>query len=167
MIDTAATSQGRASADALLQRADALREKIGGERFRDELVAALYRRAEEIAALSIRRKKPRIWFTDELIDRILTHPMLGIPAMAALFGLVFWITVVGANVPSAFLAGLLMTDGGLTGPLQDYLGIEAPWWLASSLYELLHALLSGIGAPRWLSGFVVDGVYLGACPRNS
>ena len=31
----------------LLQRADALRERIGGERFRDELVATLYRRAEE------------------------------------------------------------------------------------------------------------------------
>ena len=58
MIDIAATSQGRASAAALLQCADALREKIGGERFRDDLVAALYRRAEEIAALSIRRKKP-------------------------------------------------------------------------------------------------------------
>ena len=45
--------------------------------------------------------------------------------------------------------------------MKDYLGIEAPVWLASSLYQLLHALLSGIGAPRWLSGFVVDGVYLG------
>ena len=161
MIDIAATSQGRASAAALLQCADALREKIGGERFRDDLVAALYRRAEEIAALSIRRKKPRVWFADESIDRVLTHPVLGIPAMAALFGVVFWITVVGANVPSAFLAGMLMTDGGLAGPLKDYLGIDAPPWLASSVYQLLHGVFGAIGAPHWLTGFMVDGVYLG------
>ena len=72
MIDIAAASQGRASAAALLQCADALREKIGGERFRDELVATLYRRAEEVAAHSVRRKKPRVWFTDE-IDRPGSH----------------------------------------------------------------------------------------------
>ena len=111
---------------------------IGGERFRDELVATLYRRAEEVAAQSVRRRKPRVWLTDETIDRILTHPVLGIPVMAALFAVVFWITVVGANVPSAFLAGLLMTDGGLTDWFREYLGIEAPAWLAASLYQLLH-----------------------------
>lgn len=160
MTDSA-MSQGRASADALLQRADALRDTIGGERFRDELVATLYRRAEEIAALSVRRRKPRVWLPDESIDRILTHPALGIPAMTALFGVVFWITVVGANVPSTFLAGLLMTDGGLAGPLRAYLGIEAPVWLSSSVYQMLHVLFVGAGAPPWLSGFVVDGVYLG------
>ena len=87
--------------------------------------------------------------------------MLGIPAMAALFGVVFWITVVGANVPSAFLAGMLMTDGGLAGPLKDYLGIDAPPWLASSVYQLLHGVFGAIGAPHWLTGFMVDGVYLG------
>lgn len=161
MTDTAAIATGGASAEALLQRADALRDKIGGEHFRDELVATLYRRAEQVAGVSVRRKRSRGWLADEPIDRILTHPVLGIPAMAALFGLVFWLTVVGANVPSAFLAGLLMTDGGLAGPLKDYLGIEAPWWLASSIYQLLHALFAAIGAPHGLSGFVVDGVYLG------
>jgi ferrous iron transport protein B len=151
----------RALAEALLQRADALRDRIGGERFRDELVATLYRRAEQVAASAVRMRKPRARLTDQSIDRILTHPVFGIPAMAALFGLVFWLTVVGANVPSAFLAGLLMTDGGLAGPLNDYLSIQAPWWLSLSVYQLLHMLFATIGAPSWLSGFLVDGVYLG------
>jgi ferrous iron transport protein B len=161
MSDAAAALHEQTSAAELLQRADALRDRIGGERFRDELVATLYHRAEEVAARSVRRRKPRIWLTDETIDRILTHPLLGIPVMAALFALVFWITVVGANVPSAFLAGLLMTDGGLSEPFRQYLGIEAPVWLSSSAYQLLHALFAVLRAPSWLSGFFVDGVYLG------
>jgi ferrous iron transport protein B len=145
----------------LLQRADSLRDRIGGERFRDELVATLYRRAEQITAQSVRRKTSRVWLTDEAIDRLLTHPVFGIPVMAALFAVVFWITVVGANVPSAFLAGLLMSDGGLTEPFKEYLGIEAPALLSASLYQLLHALFAVLHAPAWLSGLVVDGVYLG------
>jgi ferrous iron transport protein B len=161
MSDATAAMHEKPSAAELLRRADALREKIGGERFRDELVAALYRRAEEVAAHSVRRRRPRAWLTDEAIDRILTHPVLGIPVMAALFAAVFWITIVGANVPSGFLAGLLMTDGGLTEWLGDYVGVEAPAWLASSVYQLLHQLFAVLRAPAWLSGFVVDGVYLG------
>jgi ferrous iron transport protein B len=160
MTDTAATAPENPAA-GLLQRADALREKIGGERFRDELVATLYRRAEQVAAQSVRRRRSRIWLADETIDRILTHPVLGIPAMAVLFALVFWITIVGANVPSSFLAGLLMTDGGLTAPLREYFGIAAPAWLGASLYQLLHVLFGVLQAPSWLSGFLVDGVYLG------
>jgi len=161
MSDTATAPRQQLSAAELLQRADALRDSVGGERFRDELVATLYRRAEEVVARSVRRKRARTWLSDENVDRILTHPVLGIPAMAALFAVVFWITVVGANVPSAFLAGFLMTDGGLAVPLRDYLGIEAPAFLTMSVYQLLHALSAALAAPSWLSGFLVDGVYLG------
>jgi ferrous iron transport protein B len=161
MSDMSAAAPRTMTAVELLQRIDSLRNKIGGERFRDELVATLYHRAEEVAAQSVRQKTSRVWLADKTIDRLLTHPLFGIPVMAALFALVFWITVVGANVPSAFLAGLLMTDGGLSEPLRDYLGVQAPVWLSASLFQLLHALFAILNAPAWLSGFLVDGVYLG------
>jgi len=54
-----------------------------------------------------------------------------------------------------------MTDGGLSEPFKEYLGIEAPAWLSASVYQLLHAFFALLRAPSWLSGFVVDGVYLG------
>lgn len=149
------------AAEELLRHADALREEIGGERFRDELVAKLFRRAEEVASQAVRQRKRRPWPAGARIDRFLTHPVLGIPVMAVLFAVVFWITIVGANVPSAFLAGLLMADGGLTGWFSQYLGIEAPAILGASLYEVLHMLFAALHAPAWLSGFVIDGVYLG------
>jgi len=149
------------SATELMEYVDEVRGSVGGEQFRDELVSGLYRRAEKIAAQTVRKKKQRTWFTDETIDRILTHPVLGIPFMAVLFAVVFWITVVGANIPSALLSGLLIAEGGITDWCKQYLGIEAPIILTRSLYELLHMLFAALHAPSWLSGFIVDGVYLG------
>ncbi len=161
MSDATTSTPDEASAAELLQCAAGLRERIGGERFRDELVGTLYRRAEEVAARSVRRRRSRVWLTDEAIDRVLTHPVLGIPLMAALFSVIFWLTVVGANVPSAFLAGLLLTEGGLGDWFRAYLGVEAPAMLGASLYQLLHAGFAVLQAPSWLSGFLIDGVYLG------
>jgi ferrous iron transport protein B len=164
MTNTANTDAGvpdNPAASAILQRAQALRDTIGGEHFRDELVASLYRRAEEVSAKTVRRKPPRMWLTDATIDRVLTHPVLGLPVMAALFSLVFWVTVVGANIPSGFLGGLLMAKGGLTDWLRETFGLAAPAALSWSLYELLHAFFAAVHAPTWMSGFLVDGVYLG------
>lgn len=159
---SANSGQDRAlAAEDLLRHADALREEIGGERFRDELVATLFRRAEDVASQAVRRGKRRSWLTGARIDRFLTHPVFGIPVMAGLFAVMFWITIVGANIPSAFLAGLLMADEGLTGWFSEYLGIEAPAILGTSLYELLHMLFAALHAPGWLSGFLIDGAYLG------
>lgn len=41
---------------------------------------------------------------DRKIDRIVMSPVLGMPVMLALLGLIFYITVEGANIPSAFLS---------------------------------------------------------------
>ncbi|MCC6779140.1 MAG: ferrous iron transporter B [Hyphomicrobiales bacterium] len=149
-----------ASATELLRRADALRQSVGGERFRDELVATLYQRAEAIARQAIVKRNPRAWTTDDAVDRILTHPLLGIPVMAGMFAVVFWITIVGANIPSGFLAGVLMTEGGLTDWMMAYFGVAPPAFLRVSVYQMLHAAFAALDAPHWLSGFVVDGVYL-------
>jgi ferrous iron transport protein B len=146
---------------ALVEQADALRETVGGERFRDALVATLYRRAAEVARASQRRQRVGGWLTDQTIDRLLTHPVLGLPVMALLLAVIFWITVVGANIPSSFLAGLLMTDGGLTDWLRDHVGVAPPALLTTSLYQGLQLLFAAARAPSWLSGLLVDGVYLG------
>ena len=41
---------------------------------------------------------------DRKIDRILTSKTFGIPIMIGLLGLIFWITIEGANIPSELLA---------------------------------------------------------------
>jgi ferrous iron transport protein B len=75
---------------------------------------------------------------DRTLDRILTSRRFGFPVMGAILALVFWITIAGANVPSAMLATLLI--------------------------DQVHPALVGFGAtiglPGWLNGFAFDGVYL-------
>ncbi|HEB61148.1 MAG TPA: ferrous iron transporter B [Phycisphaeraceae bacterium] len=143
----------------LLTKVNQLRARVG-ERFRDDIVTSLYADADRIAEQVVSRTGAKGLSLGERVDRILTHPVWAVPTMLALLALVFWITVVGANVPSAFLAGVLIDEGGLTGWLQHYFGVQAPVFLTHSLYDLLNSFFSTIGLPVWLHGFLLDGVYL-------
>ena len=42
------------------------------------------------------------------VDRILTSPYLGFPIMFLILGVVFWLTIEGANVPSGLIASFLL-----------------------------------------------------------
>ena len=72
----------------------------------------------------------------EKLDKILTSKLTGIPIMLVLFGLLFWLTAVGANYPSELL-----------GSLFDY--------LKQGLYSLFDVLQ----APSFIKGILIDGVY--------
>ncbi len=81
--------------------------------------------------------KPR-FDLDATIDRIVTSRLWGFPLMILLFTLVFWITIAGANIPSAMLADLLL----------------------GTIHPLLKSAAAAIGMPWWLDGLLIDGVYL-------
>ena len=72
---------------------------------------------------------------DRALDRVLAGKS-GIPVMLALLAGVLWLTMVGANVPSEMLSRLLM-------------GWQEP----------LRGIFQALGAPWWLEGALVDGVY--------
>ncbi len=103
-------------------------------RLRDEITAAGVRQAEIIAAKVVRHIREDSHRRDRLIDNWLTGRFTGMPLMLALLALVFWITIVGANYPSAALSNLFFA-------------------LESSLARLLSA------APPWLSSLLIEGVY--------
>ena len=125
-------------AEALVARADALRPTLG-EDFRDAAVHALFGRAEKAAAAAIREHgSSRLRDFDRRIDRIVTSPLLGLPIMLGLLALVFWLTVLGANVPSQMLAKM-------------FFAVEA--WGAG--------VFVNFGSPDWLTGFVWNGVFRG------
>ena len=107
-----------------------------GDHYRDRIVAALYARAEAIASLAIKKAPGRQQDFDWRLDAILTSKIWGYPIMLALLAAVFWLTIKGANYPSALLSNLLFTG-------QDG----------------LSALFHQLGAPDWLHGLVVLGVY--------
>ena len=109
-----------------------------GHNFRDTMVEDIYKDAEQIAQKVVTIKSARQYDFDQKLDKILTSPIFGIPIMGALLALVFWLTIVGANVPSALLA-------------------DGLFWLEDQMAQGMQLL----GAPWWLTGFLIHGVYKG------
>ena len=110
-----------------------------GEDFHENLAEGIYADASEIASHAVRRdrEKKKLRF-DQKIDRIVTSGTWGFPIMFLLLGVVLWITITGANYPSALLAELLL----------------------EKVHPFLKGLSSGIGMPWWLDGLLIDGIYL-------
>ncbi len=126
------------SGDDVLAVASAVRWRLAPD-FQDRITEGIYRAAESIAAAAQLSGARRLRFDlDRTLDRWLTSPVTGFPIMVLLLGIVFWLTIAGANVPSAML-GTLLVDHGHT-------------WLSSVFVAL--------GAPDWVRGLLVDGVYL-------
>ncbi|MCM1329677.1 MAG: ferrous iron transport protein B [Ruminococcus sp.] len=109
---------------------------INSQNLKDIIVTSIVRRAEEIAAACVTFEKPDYYERDRKIDRVLTHKIWGVPIMAAMLFVIFWITIEGANYPSDLLFGALFALG-----------------------DKFSALLENIGAPPWLTSMLADGVY--------
>ena len=132
MSDVAAASP----AD-IVREAAALRRSLEAG-FREEVVTSLYGEVERITRRAVRDSGARPLELDQRIDRIVTSRTLGLPLMLGVLAVVFWLTIIGANVPSQMLA-------------------TAFFWfedLAASAFER-------VGAPWWLTGFLWHGIYRG------
>ncbi|SHJ47225.1 nucleoside recognition domain-containing protein [Tepidibacter formicigenes] len=105
-------------------------------KIRDDMVGNIYNQAEEIAKKVVTRNKDKKVDWDKKLDDILTSKVTGYPIMFIMLGLVFWVTVAGANVPSTIIAQFLF-------------GIE----------ERLTELFISLNAPKWLHGILVLGMY--------
>lgn len=126
-----------AVAAAVAQAQEELAEAgLSGDRFREALVSCLVAQAERCCAGVVRREQEVARDRDRKIDRILTGKVTGIPVMILLLVVVFWLTIVGANYPSEWLASGL-------------------FWVEDRLAEGLDA----IGAAGWLTDAVAHGMY--------
>ena len=132
------SAQPNSKSDQLLAAAQTLRWEVGGD-FHEKLMEAVYADAAQIADRAVTRpgEKPR-FDLDRSIDRVVTSRRWGFLLMILLFALVFWITITVANIPSQWLNSLLI-------------GTIYPW---------LQNLAAQIGLPWWLSGLLIDGMYL-------
>ena len=120
-----------------LFRARAELGELTGDALRDALVGALSDRATELARLCERRDETAAQRRDRRLDRLLTSRATGIPVMLALFGVILWLTVEGANVPSQLLSRLLFSA---QEPLRDALSFLPPFWrdaLTDGMYRTL------------------------------
>jgi ferrous iron transport protein B len=132
-------SQGAATVTAadIVREAAALRRSLESG-FREEVVTSLYGEVERVAGRAVRDQGSQPLELDQRIDRIVTSRAFGLPIMLGILAVVFWITIVGANVPSAMLATALFA-------VED--------WAAG--------LFTSLGSPDWLTGFLWHGVFRG------
>lgn len=124
--------------EQLLSTASALRRDLGPN-LHDQVTEAIYTEATQIANRTISTDRRRAAFRlDRTVDRLVTSRVWGFPLMLLLLMAVFWATIAGANVPSSMLADLLL----------------------GTVYNALHTGATTIGTPTWLSGLLIDGVYM-------
>ncbi|WP_202707116.1 ferrous iron transport protein B [Sporosalibacterium faouarense] len=112
------------------------------EDLRDRIVSNIIKTAEDIGKDVVRVENKSHNQLDRKIDSILTSRIFGIPIMIVLLGIVFWITIEGANVPSSMLAnGLFWIEGQLT-ELFGWLG--TPEWVHSILILGMYRTLAWV-----------------------
>lgn len=125
-------------AEQIIQRANELRWKLPQD-FHDRWVEMVYAESARIASRNVEQKGTSHRLTwERRLDTILTNRWTGMPIMVLMLALVLWITIIGANVPSSMLATLLLDHG----------------------HPLLKNLAQSAHLPWWLSGVLVDGLYL-------
>lgn len=128
----------REGTEYILQTAEELRWKVGGD-FHEKIMESIYLDATQIADRAVTRKDEKEHFDlDGFIDHLVTSRHWGFPIMFLLLMGVFWLTIVGANYPSALLSNLLL----------------------GQLHSLLKGVFAQWGIPGWIDGLLLDGGYL-------
>jgi ferrous iron transport protein B len=133
----AAPHTDRPDPEAVIRRAEELRRSLTGN-FRDEAVNSIYAEAERLSRRVVKQGGDRRLDWDQRIDRLVTSPIFGLPLMLVILAVVFWLTIAGANVPSAMLA---------TGF----------FWFE----DRAAAAFDSVGVPWWITGFIWHGVFRG------
>ena len=117
-------------------RGELARSGLGPEALGPALAAGRRERAEALAGLAVQAEETAKADRDRRLDRVLTHRIAGPLLLLLLLAGALWLTIQGANWPSAWLSAGLFRLG-------DWLG------------EVLLAL----GAPPWLYGILIEGAW--------
>ncbi len=108
-----------------------------GDSFIDQVVEDIYVRCQKIAEKVIETKQSHKFNWDVFLDKLFVSKFTGFPIMFLFLAITLWITIQGANIPSAWLGTLL---------IDDFLPILKQF--------------TSIFLPNWLTGLLIDGGYL-------
>ena len=126
--------------EKIIADANSLRIDLGNE-LHDSLMESIYKDASNIASKVVTRKEEsKKYDWDQKLDKLITSRWFGLPLMFLMLAVVFWLTIEGANVPSAFLASILVDSG----------------------HAFLKDLFISMSIPNFVTGILIDGAYLAA-----
>ncbi len=104
--------------------------------YKDIIISKIVETAEKVSKKVCVFEDKNYSERDRKIDKILTSKKYGIPIMILFLGLIFWLTIVGANYPSQFLFDIF-----------------------SRFQEKLINFATYVNCPSWLSDMLILGVY--------
>ena len=109
---------------------------IKRDKVKNELISSIIFKAENVCNDIIKIENSKYSLRDKRIDKIITSKKFGIPIMILFLGIIFWITITGANYPSQWISNFF-----------EWLQIK------------IENLFTIFQAPQWLKGALIDGVY--------
>ena len=110
--------------------------EITSSNFKDKIISSILENCEQTQKKVCTYSKQDYNKKDRKIDKFLTSKTLGIPIMLCFLGLIFYLTIVGANYPSKLLSNLF-----------------------GYIEEKLYFLFNTFHSPLWLSSLFIDGLY--------
>lgn len=113
-------------------------EQLSSFTIRDRIVEQIYNNSQEVIKEGVSFTKTRYDQRTEKLDAIFTSPIWGFPIMLTMLGIVFYLTIAGANIPSSMLASFFSW-------VEGYLSL----------------FFSAVNAPEWLHGVFVLGLFRG------
>ena len=111
-------------------------ENLNKKDLKSIITSSIVNRAESVAKDVCTFENPDYSKRDRKIDKILTSKIFGFPIMIIFLGIIFWITIVGANYPSQLLLNFF-----------------------AMIQEKLIYFLTYINCPTWLSDMLVLGIF--------
>lgn len=115
--------------------------KLSGDDIETLIADRRYRFIADLVHEAVNRPSSANFTRSDQVDRVVTHPLLGVPIFLVLMWLVFQMT---ANVSSIFVDWI---DGMITGPFARWAGAILSW--------------AGLGG-SWFESLLIDGVIAGA-----
>lgn len=112
------------------------KNNINADKLKDMVVSIIVKTSEDICNGVITCEKENYSSVDRKFDKILTSKYIGYPIMLLMLMVIFWLTITGANYPSAILSDFL-------------------FWIQDRLTDIFIYF----NAPDWLHGALVLGVY--------
>ena len=102
----------------------------------DSVVSNIMKKSEEITNLVCTFDNKDYNLNNKKIDKILTSKKFGIPIMLLFLGVIFWITIIGANYPSSILSSFF-----------NYIQDKLLW------------LFNFLKVPRFITELLINGMY--------
>jgi len=135
ILDTILINMEAKDSEEILQKVKDVRAGYDKKQIREDITYQIYEKAEYIRDKYVTQDKGK-GDRDRKIDNIITSRIFGIPIMLLLLAAIFWITITGANIPSKVIGDVLF-----------------------NIQDRLTMLFTKMGAPNWLHGVLILGVY--------